>query len=48
MNLLPTMVEEISPTDTANALGIYGYFWLTRQFISRLDALILQLRIINQ
>ena len=48
MDLLPTMAEAISPDDTANALGIYGYFWLTRQFMSRLEALIIQLRIINQ
>ncbi|MEC6814266.1 FUSC family protein [Photobacterium toruni] len=48
IDILPTMAEEILPNDTANALGIYAYFWLTRQFISRLDALIIQLRIINQ
>ncbi|KAE8178541.1 FUSC family protein [Photobacterium carnosum] len=48
IDLLPIMAEEISPNDAANSLGIYGYFWLTRQFISRLDALIIQLRIINQ
>ena len=47
MNLLPIMAEETSPNDAANALGIYGYFWLTRQFISQLEALIIQLRIIN-
>lgn len=47
INQLQKMTIESPQEQITTTLGLYGYLWLTRQFVTRLDELIVQLQLIK-